>query len=352
MQECVTILSNAADGVYDLAQTLKTDALTEDCRSDLKRLSDIQREAVEGLSKESMEFYFKTLDSGKTCTASLLGCFRFKHSSDGKTDQLADEEAFFDTLTLADRLDAQCEETEASDEQKLAEFTDYMKTMQIKDALRWQIFSALLHPGEHKEKIFGLLRHVRGNLARHETELGEIFRRRRAEIVMKDQEKSIETIIIEQSSYQISGEIFPEEMIVTLYDPFSLRGRICPHRESYFTIGAFFPYHPEPLSRKKMEKKDVMMYGKILADGNKLEILRLLSHKTYINKELADALKLSTATISYHMSVLTELELVNTTVSANKIIYELNRKKMEDVMNRLTEYFDHLEQQRMNNSNK
>ena len=96
---------------------------------------------------------------------------------------------------------------------------------------------------------------------------------------------------------------------------------------------------------KKMEKKDVMTYGKILADGNKLEILRLLSHKTYINKELADALKLSTATISYHMSVLTELELVNTTVSANKIIYELNRKKMEDVMNRLTEYFDHLEQQ-------
>lgn len=76
-----------------------------------------------------------------------------------------------------------------------------------------------------------------------------------------------------------------------------------------------------------MKKEDVMAYGKILADGNKLEILRLLSHKEYINRELADALKLSTATISYHMSVLTELKLVNTTVSANKIIYSLNRQK-------------------------
>lgn len=88
-----------------------------------------------------------------------------------------------------------------------------------------------------------------------------------------------------------------------------------------------------------------MAYGKILADGNKLEILRLLSHKEYINRELADALKLSTATISYHMSVLTELKLVNTTVSANKIIYSLNRQKMEDTMTRLEDYFDHLEQQ-------
>lgn len=88
-----------------------------------------------------------------------------------------------------------------------------------------------------------------------------------------------------------------------------------------------------------------MAYGKILADGNKLEILRLLSHKEYINRELADALKLSTATISYHMSVLTELKLVNTTVSANKIIYSLNRQKMEDTMTRMEDYFDHLEQQ-------
>ena len=94
-----------------------------------------------------------------------------------------------------------------------------------------------------------------------------------------------------------------------------------------------------------MKKEDVMAYGKILADGNKLEILRLLSHKEYINRELADALKLSTATISYHMSVLTELKLVNTTVSANKIIYSLNRQKMEDTMTRLEDYFDHLEQQ-------
>ena len=67
--------------------------------------------------------------------------------------------------------------------------------------------------------------------------------------------------------------------------------------------------------------------------------------KNCINRELADELKLSAATISYHMSVLTDLELVHTTVSANKIIYSLNREKMEYVMDCLTDYICHLEQQ-------
>ena len=88
-----------------------------------------------------------------------------------------------------------------------------------------------------------------------------------------------------------------------------------------------------------------MAYGKILADGNKLEILRLLSHKEYINRELGGC----TEAVHRHNLLpyvcADELKLVNTTVSANKIIYSLNRQKMEDTMTRLEDYFDHLEQQ-------
>ena len=57
VQECVAVLSNAAGGEYDLARELQTDTLPEDCRKDLELLSQIQREAVEGLSKENIEFY-------------------------------------------------------------------------------------------------------------------------------------------------------------------------------------------------------------------------------------------------------------------------------------------------------
>lgn len=341
VQECVAVLSNAAGGEYDLARELQTDTLPEDCRKDLELLSQIQREAIEGLSKENIEFYFKPLDNARTCVASLLGRFHAVHA----LDELEEEEAFFDTLTLSERLNARCEDTKAPIDEKLADFTDYMKSLQMEDGMRWQLLSALFHPQEHKKKMFDLLRHVRRNLASHEKELEDIFRRRREETEAYDRKNPIETVMAGESAYQLSGEIIPEEMTMLLYDPFSMRGLIDQQGQSWFIIGAFFPYHPVSTPRQKMKKEDVMAYGKILADGNKLEILRLLSHKEYINRELADALKLSTATISYHMSVLTELKLVNTTVSANKIIYSLNRQKMEDTMTRLEDYFDHLEQQ-------
>lgn len=341
VQECVAVLSNAADGEYDLAGKLQTDALPEDCRKDLELLSQIQREAVEGLSKESIQFYFKSLDNTRTCMASLLGRFHFIRA----LDELEEEEAFFDTLTLSERLNARCEDTKAPIDEKLADFTDYIKSLQMEDGMRWQILFALLHPQDHKRKIFDLLRYVRRNLARYETELEDIFRRRRAEIEAYDRKSPVDTVMIGESTYQFSREVLPEEMTMLLYDPFSIRGLIDQNGQSWFIIGAFFPYHPVPTPRQEMKKKDVMAYGKILADGNKLEILRLLSHKEYINRELADTLKLSTATISYHMSVLTDLQLVNTTLSANKVIYSLNRQKMEDTMMRLSDYFDHLEQQ-------
>lgn len=350
MEECVRILSNTANGISDLTRTLRNGAAPAECREDLKVLSEIQKKAVDGLSRESIEFYFKKLDDGGTSVVYLLGCSAFYHPSEDKKDPLAGEEAFFDSLTLTDRLNIKCESVGVPLEQKVKEYSNYMDALKIEDGERWKIFSALLHPEEHKEKIFGLVRHVCEILLKYKEELEEIFQRRLEEIIEENQNKPLETILMDESFYQINQKLLPRQITVTLYDPYALRG-VIPFRkeggygEGYFTIGAFFVHRPVSAEQKTMEKQDVMGYGKILADGNKLEILRLLSHRNYINRELAKTLKLSTATISYHMSVLTDLDLVNTTISSNKVIYELNRKKMKEVMEGLTEYFEHLEQQ-------
>ena len=175
MQECIEILSNAADGVYDLSRNLQTDLLSDECRVDLDMLSDIQREAVEGLPKENIEFYFKRLSNTKTCTAGLLGCFEAVYHSEVLSNNLDEVEAFYDRLTLSDRLNTRCENIEAPVEQKLAEFADYLKSLEIEDELRWKIFSALLQPRDHRERLFRLVRHVWDCLSRHETELEDIF---------------------------------------------------------------------------------------------------------------------------------------------------------------------------------
>ena len=128
-----------------------------------------------------------------------------------------------------------------------------------------------------------------------------------------------------------------------LFEPFTLRGRINDSGTSWLAVGAFLSHYAAKRSRA-LEKQDVISYGKVLSDGSKLEILRLLAQRSYINRELAEALGLSTATISHHMSVLTELGLVHTTIAANRILYDLNREKLTEVMGDMARFFSDLTQ--------
>ena len=57
----------------------------------------------------------------------------------------------------------------------------------------------------------------------------------------------------------------------------------------------------------RISKEVLLKVGKVLADKSKLEILELVSNKPAFGKEIASQLKLSTATISYHVNQLVEL---------------------------------------------
>lgn len=138
VREAVTILNNAASDYLDL--TKQTQNLPEDCQADLRRLSEIQTEAVEGLSAAQIARYFQPLTAGRDCTGDYLGCF---HTAPlGET--LEEAAARYDGLTLEDRL----LEVGSDDggTPTLAEFTDYLGTLELEDGARWQVLTALLHP--------------------------------------------------------------------------------------------------------------------------------------------------------------------------------------------------------------
>lgn len=335
VREAVTILNNAASNYLDL--TDKTQNLPEDCRADLRRLSEIQAEAVAGLSEAQIARYFKPLTSGRDCTGDYLGCF---HTAPfGETPEEA--AARYDNLTLEARL--QEAGSDSGEAPSLAEFTDYLGTLELDDGARWQILTALLHPEAHKAPLFDLIGYVVEKLLRRKAELEEIFSRRRAELEAWEREVPIMNLLRAESTYELPPELLPEKVAVLLFEPFTLRGRIRDGGQSWFIVGAFLSHYASKRSRG-LEKQDILNYGKVLSDGSKLEILRLLARRSYINRELAEALGLSTATISHHMSVLTELGLVHTTIAANRILYDLNREKLTEVMGDLARFFDNLAQ--------
>lgn len=76
---------------------------------------------------------------------------------------------------------------------------------------------------------------------------------------------------------------------------------------------------------------------KALADPIRREILNMLKNGKLTAGEIADCFDVTMASVSRHLSVLKEADLIRDTRDGKFIIYEINTSVLEDVMLWLTE---------------
>jgi len=79
----------------------------------------------------------------------------------------------------------------------------------------------------------------------------------------------------------------------------------------------------DELSTEKFAK-----FFKVLSDPNRIEILKLLSQRSWFGQELAEQLNITPATISYHMSFLQKIGAVTFNRADNRSYYTLNNSKL------------------------
>ena len=86
--------------------------------------------------------------------------------------------------------------------------------------------------------------------------------------------------------------------------------------------------------------KYLFMLIKNLGDKSKFEILTLLKNKEMYGQQIAEALNLTTATISYHMNDLVLCNFVKIHKSDTKVYYSLNRVEIKKFIADLDQYFE------------
>ncbi|MFX0047824.1 MAG: ArsR/SmtB family transcription factor [Candidatus Hermodarchaeota archaeon] len=79
-------------------------------------------------------------------------------------------------------------------------------------------------------------------------------------------------------------------------------------------------------------KKDIIEFLKVLADQTRLEILDLLNHKKSTSSEIQSALNKSQSTISQHLKILINKNLINFERINNVKYYKI---KNEEIFNLL-----------------
>lgn len=78
---------------------------------------------------------------------------------------------------------------------------------------------------------------------------------------------------------------------------------------------------------------------KVLGDPKKFETLKLLAKAPRYGQQLAQELRISTATVSHHMAQLLELELVKIERDANRVYYTPNRDKLKTLLTDFSSLF-------------
>lgn len=91
-------------------------------------------------------------------------------------------------------------------------------------------------------------------------------------------------------------------------------------------------------SFRELTKNDITKILKIISDDTRFEIIELLSKNNPMNgKELANALKLTTPTISHHIEQLKEAGFINEERIKNSKYYSVNTNSVNNFINSLSE---------------
>ena len=85
-----------------------------------------------------------------------------------------------------------------------------------------------------------------------------------------------------------------------------------------------------------MNYKEISQYLKVIADSSRLEIVDLLSCGELCSGHLLEHLSFSQPTLSHHMKVLKDNNLITSRKDGNKNLYKLNHDVLDDVTSRLT----------------
>jgi len=147
-------------------------------------------------------------------------------------------------------------------------------------------------------------------------------------------------ILAERISWKISEA--GSYLIPVIFFPFSLSIAMNAYESNnkdLIRFGIMLDRRFEFLFERSMTKGDIVEIGKLLSDKSKMDILELVSKRPCYGKELANALGLSTATISYHVNALLKAGFLQAEIISNKVYYRIDNEKISVYLEGIKKYF-------------
>lgn len=208
----------------------------------------------------------------------------------------------------------------------LNDILNFVEKQEMNDKNKWKFMKILNNP---KNTIKSIIKLIEDNRYAYEQAYNLI-------------EKKLIKLIEKTKKYISSGEceiinnISSNDDTFTVIPTLTFGVSICEINNT-FIIGVL----NESLYREQIKaignKGDLVLKLKALSDNSKLETIGLLKKGPKYSLEIAESLKLTSATVSYHMTTLLEIGLVSVEKKQGKVYYNLNKSAIKKFIDNLSD---------------
>lgn len=100
-----------------------------------------------------------------------------------------------------------------------------------------------------------------------------------------------------------------------------------------------FGYRTDEFFGEAPKREKIYKFLKAISDKKRIDIIELLSQKPWYVNEIADELGMTSATVSYHLTTLQELDIVDFERSDHRFYYHLNKDILSNFFDEAKELF-------------
>lgn len=294
--------------------------------------------------KEKLEYYFKERADFMVNYASIALVYKrvcYDYTIEKLKEKVGTYSDHERLRIYADLIwDEEAENLEDDKLRTLDDLVEFLEKAPIKEAECWETIKIFKHQEKYFNEVIEIVEEVVHLLEAHIKEI--TFLEQEFIRTWKKYEKDNAMVQFMQERFELKWKPSEEKCIIIpalflfLSLMISLKSRL--QKEDVVRLGILFD-DQVVLAQKMISNERVVKFGKIISDKSKVEILKFINHRSAYGKEIADALKLSTPTISYHVNALMDLGLVKTSIEANKVYYTVNKEAIENLLDDIKRFF-------------
>ncbi|MFV3011101.1 ArsR/SmtB family transcription factor [Clostridium botulinum] len=202
---------------------------------------------------------------------------------------------------------------------------EFLKELDLKEDTKWKLMIILNDPKKYYKSLIKIVEDNKN--AYHQA----------CKAVEKPLSKLISNYIkyVNSDKCEVLNNIIKNnDSNITIIPALAFSTSLFEFRNTYF-MGLLYEIIAKEYIYSMGNKGELVLKLKALSDKSKLEIISLLKAGPKYSLEIAEALKLTPATVSYHMGALLECSMVAVEKKQGKVYYHLNKAGLKNLIDEL-----------------